>query len=70
MRINAILRFAVGSALGIYGLGLIGRALIPLHWLALGLGLVLLAVGTLLSLGTLAAYRRPTSDKNGPAAEN
>ena len=69
MRMRLMFRFAAGSALGIYGLGLIGRALVPPHWWAIGLGLGLLAFGILLSLGTMSAHRRPPSDKNGSAAK-
>ncbi|MHB1954956.1 MAG: hypothetical protein ACYCOU_14565 [Sulfobacillus sp.] len=50
-------RFAVGSAIGIGGLGLMGRSVFPWHANALITGVVMLLVGVFLALGTFT--RRP-----------
>lgn len=49
-----ILRFVLGSVVGVFGFGLLGVSVIPIHWRPLILGLVLLGLGLLLAVGTVS----------------
>lgn len=54
----AMLRFGVGSLLGVMGFGLMGDSVIPVRWGPLALGMGMMLFGLLLALGTISA-RRP-----------
>ncbi len=54
-----ILRFVLGSVMGVFGLGLLGTAFFPIRWGALILGIVLLGLGLFLAVGTISTRRRP-----------
>ncbi len=57
-RFFAMGRFALGSTLGIGGLGLMGQTVFPLRLAPFIIGVGLLCVGLFLALGTLSAVRR------------
>ena len=57
------LRFSVGTALGILGLGAMGTSLFPVVWSALIGGFLLLLVGLAVSIGTIA--RRQPVESSG-----
>lgn len=53
-----ILRFALGSVMGVLGFGLMGVSVFPLRWSPLILGVILMGIGLFLAVGTMTA-RRP-----------
>lgn len=57
------LRFSVGLALGILGLGAMGESLFPLVWGSLAGGLLLLLAGLSISIGTIARREPPAPDR-------
>lgn len=61
--LGARVRFSVGTALGILGLGAMGTSLFPVVWSALIGGLLLLLLGLAVSIGTIA--RRQPAGSGG-----
>jgi hypothetical protein len=53
-----ILRFALGSVMGVLGFGLMGVSVFPVRWRPLILGVILMGIGLFLAVGTMTA-RRP-----------
>ena len=53
-----ILRFALGSVMGVLGFGLMGVSVFPVRWRPLILGVILMGIGIFLAVGTMTA-RRP-----------
>lgn len=67
----AVLRFTLGSVFGILGFGTISTALFPFRGQTVGLGILLLIIGTFIALGTLSPLRKPKhsqppDDKKNP----
>ncbi|MDA8198512.1 MAG: hypothetical protein M0Z54_03630 [Thermaerobacter sp.] len=63
--LGARLRFSVGAALGILGLGAMGTSVFPVVWSALIGGFLLLLLGLAVSIGTIA-HRTPAESKSHP----
>ena len=59
-RALTILRFGLGSLLGVIGFGLMGVSVLPMRGGLLALGVVMMLAGLLLAVGTISA-RGPRS---------
>ncbi|MCL4494523.1 MAG: hypothetical protein M1294_06855 [Firmicutes bacterium] len=55
----ATLRFTLGSVFGIVGFGMISLALFPFNSPKVLIGVLLLVIGTFITLGTLSPLRKP-----------
>ncbi|NMP24933.1 hypothetical protein [Sulfobacillus harzensis] len=53
-----ILRFILGSVMGVLGFGLMGVSVVPVRWGSLALGVVMMGLGLLLAVGTVTARSR------------
>lgn len=54
-RYLGILRFVIGSVVGVTGFGLMGVSVLPFRWGPLILGVVMMGIGLLLAVGTVTA---------------
>lgn len=63
--VGPLLRMAVGSALGILGFGTLSAGFVQLNGAVMGLGVLMIALGTILALGVMAPLRHTGASARG-----